>query len=122
MSRILAQIAAGRMGSEPGRRARRGVLMHRPRRYQTQREGQKPTMGFELPVIATPDGSGDATACGAPTAGVFEPSRRLPPWLKRDLPKGNFNNFTAGLLDELRLETVCDNAKCPNRMECYSQK
>jgi lipoic acid synthetase len=38
------------------------------------------------------------------------------------LPKGNFNNFTAGLLDELGLETVCDNAKCPNRMECYSQK
>ena len=25
-------------------------------------------------------------------------------------------------MDELRLETVCDNAKCPNRMECYSQK
>jgi lipoic acid synthetase len=25
-------------------------------------------------------------------------------------------------LDELGLETVCDNAKCPNRMECYSQK
>jgi lipoic acid synthetase len=24
-------------------------------------------------------------------------------------------------LEELRLETVCDNAKCPNRMECYSQ-
>ena len=52
----------------------------------------------------------------------FAPSRRLPAWLKRDLPKGNFNNFTAGLLDELKLETVCDNAKCPNRMECYSQK
>jgi lipoic acid synthetase len=26
------------------------------------------------------------------------------------------------LLSELKLETVCDNAKCPNRMECYSQK
>jgi lipoic acid synthetase len=25
-------------------------------------------------------------------------------------------------LEELRLETVCENAKCPNRMECYSQK
>ncbi|RMF40301.1 MAG: lipoyl synthase, partial [Planctomycetota bacterium] len=50
------------------------------------------------------------------------PARRLPPWLRRELPRGNFNNFTAGLLDELRLETVCDNAKCPNRMECYSQK
>ncbi|MCI0360652.1 MAG: lipoyl synthase [Planctomycetaceae bacterium] len=49
-------------------------------------------------------------------------STRLPRWLKREVPKGNANHFTAGLLDELRLETVCDNAKCPNRMECYSQK
>ena len=48
--------------------------------------------------------------------------RRLPSWLKRNVPKGNANHFTAGLLDELRLETVCDNAQCPNRMECYSQK
>lgn len=47
---------------------------------------------------------------------------RLPRWLKRNVPKGNANHFTSGLLDELRLETVCDNAKCPNRMECYSQK
>ncbi|HEX4148776.1 MAG TPA: lipoyl synthase, partial [Pirellulales bacterium] len=47
---------------------------------------------------------------------------RLPRWLKRNVPKGNANHFTAHLLEELRLETVCDNAKCPNRMECYSQK
>jgi lipoic acid synthetase len=47
---------------------------------------------------------------------------RLPRWLKRNIPKGNANHFTANLLSELRLETVCDNAKCPNRMECYSQK
>lgn len=49
-------------------------------------------------------------------------ARRLPRWLKREVPKGNLNHFTAGLLSELGLETVCDNAKCPNRMECYSQK
>lgn len=48
--------------------------------------------------------------------------RRLPRWLKRKVPKGNADHFTANLLDELNLETVCDNAKCPNRMECYSQK
>lgn len=47
---------------------------------------------------------------------------RLPRWLKRNVPKGNANHFTAKLLEELRLETVCDNARCPNRMECYSQK
>ena len=49
-------------------------------------------------------------------------SRRLPRWLKRQIPKGNVNHLTASLLEELNLETVCDNAKCPNRMECYSQK
>jgi lipoic acid synthetase len=47
---------------------------------------------------------------------------RLPRWLKRNVPKGNANHFTARLLEELRLETVCDNARCPNRMECYSQR
>jgi len=85
-------------------------------------------MTFVLPVVSL--GSADASpttsqaaTCGSATAEAgFAPSRRLPEWLRRDLPKGNFNNFTAGLLDELRLETVCDNAKCPNRMECYSQK
>lgn len=53
---------------------------------------------------------------------AFDMSRRLPKWLKRNIPKGNANHFTEKLLSELRLETVCDNAKCPNRMECYSQK
>jgi len=48
--------------------------------------------------------------------------RRLPRWLKRRVPKGNVGDFTANLIDELHLETVCDHAKCPNRMECYSQK
>jgi len=42
--------------------------------------------------------------------------------LKREVPRGNANHFTEGLLEELNLETVCDNCKCPNRMECYSQK
>jgi lipoyl synthase len=67
-----------------------------------------PTSVFDLPVL-------DA-------APVDKPLHRLPRWLKRRVPKGNANHFTAGLLDELGLETVCDNAKCPNRMECYSQK
>ncbi len=53
---------------------------------------------------------------------VTEPPRRLPKWLKRPVPRGNSNHFTSHVLDELKLETVCENAKCPNRMECYSQK
>lgn len=65
-----------------------------------------------------------APGCGGPDLIQLEtdPRRRLPKWLKRQVPLGNANHFTANLLDELGLETVCDNAKCPNRMECYSQK
>ncbi len=80
-------------------------------------------MSFELPVVSNASGScSDEASCGSATSETVVGRGRLPKWLKRELPKGNFNNFTAGLLDELRLETVCDNAKCPNRMECYSQK
>lgn len=90
-------------------------------------------MSFELPVVSVPPATAmqpgnlglDAPSgggCQSSSSAGFAPSRRLPEWLRRDLPKGNFNNFTAGLLEELKLETVCDNAKCPNRMECYSQK
>jgi lipoyl synthase len=48
--------------------------------------------------------------------------RRLPDWLKRELPRGNENFFTHHLLKELKLETVCENARCPNRPECYARR
>ncbi len=48
--------------------------------------------------------------------------RRLPEWLRRQVPTGNANFMTESVLDDLQLETVCENAKCPNRMECYSQQ
>jgi lipoyl synthase len=51
-----------------------------------------------------------------------EPRFRLPAWLKRTLPRGNENFFTQHLLRDLRLETVCENARCPNRPECYSRR
>ncbi len=47
---------------------------------------------------------------------------RLPAWLKRPLPAGNGNNFTAHLIEDLKLETVCESARCPNRPECWSRR
>lgn len=77
-------------------------------------------MSIHLPVVGSqPTSENDSSGC-IPTPPVK--SGRLPKWLRREIPSGNANHFTAGLLEELRLETVCDNAKCPNRMECYSQK
>jgi lipoic acid synthetase len=55
-------------------------------------------------------------------AEAARPRHRLPSWLKRQIPRGNGNSFTESLLRELRLETVCENARCPNRPECYSRR
>jgi lipoyl synthase len=50
------------------------------------------------------------------------PGPRLPRWLKKNLPTGGGLQFTSKLIDDLHLETVCESAKCPNRLECWSQK
>ena len=57
-----------------------------------------------------------------PVVDATSAPRRLPAWLKRPLPAGNENFFTHNLLRELRLETVCEQARCPNRPECYSRR
>ncbi|MFM9023818.1 MAG: lipoyl synthase [Planctomycetaceae bacterium] len=53
----------------------------------------------------------------APAAG-----RRLPSWLRQNLAPGGGHAETAHLIAELGLETVCSSAKCPNRLECWSQR
>jgi len=49
------------------------------------------------------------------------PRRRLPKWLKRPMP-GPEMQFTSRVIEDLRLETVCSSAKCPNRSECWAHK
>jgi len=45
---------------------------------------------------------------------------RKPSWLRVTLPAAAPFRATAGLLEELRLHTVCDEARCPNRGECFA--
>lgn len=47
---------------------------------------------------------------------------RFPSWLHRKLPKGGNLWQTGGILEENRLHTVCEEAKCPNLLECWSKK
>lgn len=47
---------------------------------------------------------------------------RFPKWLHRKLPAGNLLWKTQKILAEKRLPTVCEEAKCPNLMECWSRK
>lgn len=47
---------------------------------------------------------------------------RFPSWLHRKLPKGGNLFKTGDILKENRLPTVCEEAKCPNLLECWSKK
>ncbi len=46
---------------------------------------------------------------------------RLPEWLRIKLPTSDSFSHTRSLLDELKLHTVCESAKCPNHWECWSK-
>ncbi|MGE0197546.1 MAG: lipoyl synthase [Simkaniaceae bacterium] len=47
---------------------------------------------------------------------------RFPSWLHRKLPRGSELSETNAILRKHHLNTVCEEAKCPNRLECYSNK
>ena len=47
--------------------------------------------------------------------------RKLPPWLRRPLPAGQMYEKVEGILTRQRLDTICNNANCPNRGECWSR-
>jgi len=72
----------------------------------------------------------DATLRGAETlkGGPFvapsvtsAPAQPKPRWLVRPLPSGPKVAQIQGLLAEHNLHTVCEEARCPNRGECWSQ-
>ncbi len=46
---------------------------------------------------------------------------RLPEWLRLKLPTSGGFFETRNLLQDLRLHTVCESARCPNHWECWSK-
>lgn len=62
-----------------------------------------------------PDDLDGSAASGA------SPRPRLPAWLRLRLPTDGRYFHTRALLEDLRLHTVCESAKCPNHWECWSQ-
>ena len=47
--------------------------------------------------------------------------RRLPPWLRRPWPASESFRHTERTLDESGLQTICSNANCPNKGECWGR-
>jgi lipoic acid synthetase len=57
---------------------------------------------------------------GEAVGGRVRGMERLPRHLKKRLPMGAGTANTRGLLQDLKLHTICDEARCPNRVECYA--
>lgn len=47
---------------------------------------------------------------------------RKPEWLRIDMSKGRSLDYVEDMLEKYSLNTVCVEANCPNRMECFSRK
>ena len=58
---------------------------------------------------------------GGVSTTVVEKRPRLPEWLRLKLPTSGGFAETRNLLQDLRLHTVCESAKCPNHWECWSK-
>lgn len=51
-----------------------------------------------------------------------DPDQRLPKWLKVPIPKGKLFHSVKNDVRELKLATVCEEARCPNIGECWGGK
>ena len=53
---------------------------------------------------------------------TIEPKQARPKWLKAPAPVGDNYRELKGLVERLRLHTVCESAACPNVGECWNQR
>jgi lipoic acid synthetase len=89
-------------------------------------------MGRELPIFTPPGGHSHGPhepVTIAMGGGTFElatdettPLRRHPDWIKARLPSGENYQDLKRLLRGLNLNTVCEEAHCPNIGECWDQR
>jgi lipoic acid synthetase len=59
---------------------------------------------------------------GLPAADGSTALRRHPDWIKARMPAGENYHDLKGLLRGLELNTVCEEARCPNIGECWDQR
>ena len=80
-----------------------------------------PTPGHHAP---NPGDISIAMGGGAfgPAADGTIPLRRHPDWIKARLPSGENYHDLKGLLRGLNLNTVCEEARCPNIGDCWDQR
>ena len=79
----------------------------------------RPAVPVRLPV--TPRTRGCASGAGSGTVAAPVEFRRLPSWLKVQLPGHGEYAATKSMLREQKLVTVCEEARCPNLGHCWER-
>ncbi|HEX7611418.1 MAG TPA: hypothetical protein VF371_01500, partial [Candidatus Limnocylindrales bacterium] len=82
------------------------------------------------PTIAMGGGTFELVAAGSTAAGSTAASvadgsvapRRHPEWIKARIPSGETYQDLRRLLHGLKLNTVCEEAHCPNMGECWDER
>ena len=74
------------------------------------------------PISIAMGGGGLMAGDGALTADGVGPLRRHPDWIRAKLPSGENYHDLKRLLRGLNLNTVCEEAHCPNIGECWDQR
>jgi lipoic acid synthetase len=64
--------------------------------------------------------AGSSSAVRQPPAAIRAP--RLPPWFKVEAKTGQDYLDIKRTLDRLKLHTICEEARCPNRWECWNSR
>jgi lipoic acid synthetase len=91
--------------------------MLRPARAYTRQVAR------ELPVFTPPESAHHAAAPATiAMGGSVVPLRRHPEWIKARMPSGENYHDLKGLLRGLNLNTVCEEARCPNIGDCWDQR
>ncbi len=85
--------------------------MSRNPQPEDQKIGGQPASG--------PGAAPDSLPCGQFKG--CKPTRRLPDWLRTRLSTTDTFAHVDALVRGLKLHTVCESARCPNRAECWSR-
>ena len=80
--------------------------------------------GLSIALGGGPDGGGPAGSAqpGPPAPDGPTALRRHPEWIKARIPSGDNYHELKSLLGGLNLNTVCEEAHCPNIGECWDQR
>ena len=119
---LLGELASARRTSSASPRAtrrRRSATRSRPPDYTRPDGPRAPDVpAARTRAAAPPIAAPETIAMG----GSVTPLRRHPDWIKARMPSGENYHDLKGLLRGLNLNTVCEEAHCPNIGECWDQR